>query len=127
MTRRSIGTLAAVLVLAGCGSEAGPPVPTVDYTSASSLAHALDRGGFACTSYQQNRDVIGAREDGACDHGSTRVSITTYNSPEQMQQINEAFKAFQSGVPVQGDAWQVSVSDRAEAEQVRKILGGQVK
>jgi hypothetical protein len=120
----------AVLALAGCSSStpAGSPVAKgVDYTSAKAIAAALDAGGFACTDWTPNTGVIGAREDGGCTHGETTISVTIFQSADQMKTINDAFKGLASGVPVRGEAWQVGTGDKEQATAVQKILGGAIQ
>lgn len=114
--------LAAAVLLTACGGGGSG----VDTSSASAIAKALDAGGFACTGFTANKDVLMARTDGTCDHGSTTVSITTFNSREQRETVEKAFAALSSGVPVHGDAWSVSVDSASQARQVVRIIGGSV-
>jgi len=100
----------------------------VDYTSAAAIATALDAGGFACTGWTPNVGVIGAHEDGYCTHGEDgTVSITTFSDADQMKTTNNTYAAFETGVPVHGDRWQVSARDNAQATAVQEILGGAVQ
>jgi len=117
--------MVAVLALASCGGNG--EAAGVDYTSARAIATALDAGGFECTGWTPNDGVIGAREDGYCTHSEGTVSVTTFDSAEQMQAMNDAVAAFMSGVPVQGETWQVSSRDEAQAVAVQKILGGSIQ
>jgi hypothetical protein len=119
--------LALVMALAGCGGSWGGTAQGVDFTSAASIATALDAGGFECTGWTPNVGVIGAREDGYCTHGEGTVSVTTFNSTDQMRTTNDTYEAFTTGVPVRGVAWQVSSRDEAQADAVQKILGGDVQ
>ena len=114
------------LLLAAC-SSAGSSAADVDYTSAKAIAAAIDKGGYACAGWTPNTEVMGAREDGTCDHSGTSVSVTTFNSAEQMAQINKAFAPMMSGVYVAGDKWQVNLPDKEQATAVQKIIGGDVK
>jgi hypothetical protein len=124
--RRTTGMIASLLLLAGCG-EASVVDADVDMRSARAIAAWLDEAGFTCEGFEPNTDVIGAREDGTCSHGETTVTITTFNSAEQMETITEAFKDLQSGVIVQGDKWQVGVDNREQAEEVMNWIGGEVQ
>lgn len=119
---------ASALTLTACGGGGSGTADGVDYTSASSIAQALDKGGFACTGWTPNTQVVGAREDGTCDHTADQsVSVTTFESADQMKTINEATSSLASGVYVRGDKWQVNVADADQASQVQKIIGGDVK
>lgn len=120
---------ASLLTLAACsGAGAAGTASDLDYSSAKAIAAALDEGGFACTGWTANTEVVGAREDGTCDHTSDQVvTVTTFNSADQQKTINEATAALSSGVYVRGDKWQVNVVDGDQAAQVQKIIGGDVK
>jgi ABC-type glycerol-3-phosphate transport system substrate-binding protein len=120
---RHIMILAAAVVLTACGGGGS----AVDTSSAAAIAKALNAGGFTCTGFTPNHEVLMARTDGTCEHGSTTVSITTFNSRDQQAQVGKAFAAFSSGVPVTGDAWSVSVDSRSQARQVSRIIGGSVQ
>jgi hypothetical protein len=117
----------AVLALAGCGGSWGGTAKGVDHMSAQAIATALDAGGFECTGWTPNVGVEGAREDGYCTHGEGTVSVTTFNSTDQMRTTNDTYEAFTTGVPVRGVAWQVSARDEAQAAAVHAILGGDVQ
>jgi hypothetical protein len=117
-----VGVAVVALALAGCGGNG--EAAGVDYASASAIATALDAGGFECTGWTPNDGVEGAREDGYCTHGEGTVSVSTYNSAEQMQAMNDTIAVFVTGVPVRGKTWQVSSRDEVQAAAVRKILGG---
>jgi hypothetical protein len=54
-----------------------------------------------------------------------RTGTSSY--PLTAAQINDAFATLKTGVTVEGDKWQVGVSNQDEAEQVKKILGGDIK
>jgi hypothetical protein len=127
LRRYAAGATVLVLtaVLAGCGG--GDTAEGVDYTSARAIATALDAGGFECTGWTPNVGVVGASEDGWCTHGEGTVSVATFDSAEQMQAMNDAVAAFASGAPVQGEKWQVSSRDEAQAAAVHAILGGDVQ
>jgi hypothetical protein len=127
LRRYVVGTVIAVTVLALADCGGAPTVKGVDYTSAESIVTALNTGGFECTGWTPNDGVIGAREDGWCTHGDGTVSVSTFDSAVQMQAMNDAVEAFTSGIPVQGEKWQVSSRDEVQAVAVRKILGGDVQ
>lgn len=126
-----IRTLACLTLLAltacGGGSSSGGTAKGIDYTSAQSIAVALDKGGFTCTGYTPNKEVLMAREEGTCDHDDSTVSITIYQSKDQRLKVEKAFEALASGIPVRGDAWAISTDSKADAVQVQKIVGGQVE
>jgi len=113
----------AFLALAGCGTASGT-AKGVDYTSVRAIATALDAGGFDCAGWTPNDGVEGAREDGYCTHGEGTISVSTFDSAEQMQAMNDTVAPFVTGVPVHGETWQVSARDEVQAAAVRKILGG---
>ena len=122
--------MGTVLALSGCGGSWASWSGTakgVDHTSAAAIAAALDAGGFACTGWTPNVGVIGAREDGYCTHGEGTVSVTTFNSADQLRTTNAAFAAFTTSVPVYGETWQVSAGDEVQATAVQKILGGAIQ
>ena len=124
MNSHTLAALALPLVLAGCasgGSSSG-------YTSSQQIRDKLDKAGVACTSYEQNKQVLGAREDGSCttDGGDT-LNITIYNSTDQRDKIEAAFAALRSGIDVQGATWIVNVPTQDEANAVQKAIGGTVK
>jgi hypothetical protein len=114
------------LALAGCSGGGGGTAKDVDYESASAIAKALNTNGFTCSGWTPNTEVVGAREDGSCDHNGETVTVTVFQDADQMKKINDAFKDLASGVSVRGKAWQVGVTDKTEAEQVKKILGGDI-
>jgi hypothetical protein len=127
-----------ILALAGCGSSGGgsssqttSKPPMVDYASAESIASALDRGGFSCTSWTPNPKALGPRDSGTCTHGTTSVNVSTFTSKDEMAALlasaKRAFGAKASGPSVQGDAWLVTLDDKAQAPEVQKILGGNIK
>ena len=122
ITRKVTG-LFAMLALAGCSGS------SVDYTSAKAIATALDTGGFACAGWEPNAMAIMVRESGTCTHGSTNITMSTYNGANQMQQFNELLKAsgWASGVIVEGDQWQVNTNDKEQAVAVQAILGGDIQ
>ena len=126
--RFGIAALAAVAALAGCSSGGGTATG-VDYTSASAIAKAVDAGGFACTAWTPNPQAIMVRESGTCTHGSTDITVSTYNGANQMQQFDKLLKdsGWASGVIVEGDQWQVNANDKDQATAVQKIVGGTVK
>jgi hypothetical protein len=114
-------------IAAGCGGGDGTGAKgDVDLTSAEAIARALDAGGYECINFERNTEVVGAREDGSCEHGEDSISITTYNSADQKRSIEKAFSALATGVPVGGDKWTVSAPTKSDAEQIQKILGGKV-
>ncbi len=120
----------SVLALAGCGGS-DSATRSVDYTSAASIASALDKGGFDCTVWTPNPAAVGPRESGSCAHGATTVTVSTFRSAEQMQSLldsaKKAFGAKASGPSVQGPAWLVTLDDKAQAPAVQKILGGSIR
>ena len=124
MTRRAIAALALPLVLTGCGGSAG----SSGYTSVQQIRDKLDKAGVACTGYTQNKEVLGAREDGDCttDAGD-QLTITIYNTADQRDKIRAAFATLHSGIDVQGGKWVVNVATQDEANAVQKALGGAVK
>ena len=127
MIRRTI-TAAVVLplLLAACSSGGGGSASDVDYTSAKAIAAAIDKGGYTCTGFAAS-EVMGARENGTCDHSGTSVTVSTYTDADTMAQINKAFAPMMSGVYVAGDKWQVNLPDKEQATAVQKIIGGDVK
>ena len=113
-------TLASV---AACSSSGG-----ADYKSVQAIRDKLDKAGVPCTAYEQNKEVLGAREDGDCKtSGDDQMTITIYDSPDQRDKIRQAFATLHSGIDVQGGAWSVNVATQGEAEQVQKALGGKVR
>jgi hypothetical protein len=125
MMRRAPWPAALAFALVACGVDG--KAADVDYTSARSIATALHDGGFACMEFELEAQTLFAREQGSCKHGETIVIVTTYNSVEQQEQINEASGILASGVAVIGDRWQVNVNDQTQAELVQDIVGGQVR
>ena len=127
LRRYAVGAViaAAVLTLTSCGN--GGTTEGVDYTSVKAIVAVLNADGFDCTGWVPNVGVIGAREDGYCTHGEGTVSVTTFNSTDQMRTTNETYEAFTTGVPVRGVAWQVSSRDETQAAAVHKILGGDIQ
>lgn len=123
--------LIVVIALAFGGSQgnSGGTAKDVDYTSASSIAKAIDAGGFTCTAWTPNPQAIMVRESGSCTHGSTDITVSTYNDANQMQQFDKLLKdsGLASGVIVEGDQWQVNANDKDQATAVQKIVGGTVK
>ena len=128
----------AVIALAGCGGGAAESGATksgaangVDYSSAQSIAAALDAGGFGCTGWTPNPAAIGTKESGSCAHGGTNVTVSTFTSAAKMESLLEsaknAFGGKVSGPSVQGPAWLVALDDEAQAPAVQKILGGSIK
>ena len=116
--------LVPLVLLAACSG--GGSASGVDYTSAKSIAAAIDKGGYACPTFAASQ-VMGARENGSCDHGGTTVTVSTYTSADAMQQWDKAFAPMMSGVYVAGDTWQVNLPDKEQATAVQKIVGGEVK
>lgn len=129
--------MAAVLVVAGCGGRSGASGPTVDYTSAASIAGVLDRGGFACTDFKLSPDVVSVKEEGSCKHGPVMVTVATFNTTDEQAAAQAMGRAFAEGLDVdasaflevRGEKWTVWLDDRnrEQAEQVQKILGGKVQ
>ena len=120
-------TAALAVGLAGCGGSGNTgSAAKVDYGSAQSILNALDANGFTCVNWQQNKGVIGAREDWDCTYNGDTVSVTTFQSKAQKEDVKKAFASLQSGINVEGDTWMVNVPTQDEAEQVHKILGGTV-
>jgi hypothetical protein len=132
----------SVLGVAGCGGGGGGngTAKSVDYTSASSIATALDANGFTCTAWTPEPSAIGPKEAGNCQHDGTNVEVATYATADQM---TADIAANDPGAPrlrqgrvgglctgyVQGDTWMVTpgAGDRAQAAAVRKIVGGTIK
>jgi hypothetical protein len=136
MMNRSKAALVAIALsaLAGCGGagdKAKSEPPKVDYTSAQSIASALDRSGFACTNWTPNPAAIGPRDSGTCAHGATTVNVSTFSSKDQMTFLLESarrtFGAKASGPSVQGDTWLVALDDKTQAPEVKRILGGTIR
>ncbi len=90
------------------------------------IRDALASASIPCEGYEQNKEVIGAKEDGSCKIDGDRASLTIYNNAEQRDQIRKAFAAFQSGFNVDGDVWTVNVPTRATADRVAAAIGGKV-
>lgn len=126
MVEMRLALAAAALLLTGCASSADGAAAT-NYASSRSIARALDQGGVACAPFTPNPDMLFVRDAGYCGDGSAEVDIYTFNSSEQQDKVNDAFKAFASGIRIKGDAWQVSVHTEAQAKRVQKILGGEVQ
>lgn len=117
--------LPALLLLTACnGASAGS---ATSYDSASAIRADLSAADLHCASWSQNKDVVGAQEDGTCKIDGDDVSITIYKSSDQRATIREAFSAFDSGFSVDGDRWTVNVPTRAMADEVAAALGGKVQ
>jgi len=117
----------AVLALAGCGGG-------VDFTSATSIAAALNAGGFTCIAWTPESVSTGPKEAGSCDHGDgTTIEVATFASADQLKSalavFGSALTGADSGGYVLGDTWFVTpgLGDKAQATAVQKILGGTVQ
>ena len=123
--RPMLAVLALPLVLTGCASGGAS---SSGYTSVQQIRDKLDKAGVACTSYEQNKEVLGAREDGGCTtDGGDQLTITIYNTAEQRDKIGAAFALLHSGIDIVGDKWVVNVPTQDEANAVKKAIGGTVK
>jgi hypothetical protein len=131
-----------VLGVAGCGGagEGNGTAKGVDFTSARSIATALDAHGFTCTEWTQEPSAIGPKEAGNCQHDGTDVEVATYATADQMAtviasnapgapRLRQGRVGGLSSKYVQGDTWMVSpgAGDRAQAAAVQRILGGTIK
>lgn len=116
-------TLCAALLalLAGCGGGGA------DYDSVDAIRDKLAAADLECSDYEQNKEVMGAREDGSCEIDGDQATITIYNDSDQRAQIREAFSAFASGFNVDGDAWTVNVPTKDMADKVAEALDGEVQ
>lgn len=117
---------AAAVALTACGGGAVAGGSS-SYDSVSAIRAALSEAGLHCASWVQNKDVIGAQEDGHCEIDGDTASITIYKSADQRTQIREAFSVFDSGFSVDGDRWTVNVPTRSLADEVAEALGGEVQ
>lgn len=109
------------------GAAPGPSAAAAP--TSSSLAAALNAGGFACTAYAPNPDLQLGREGGTCSHAVKKIALTTYATPDQQATAKKIIDAsgLASGWSVSGDRWFVSgIGDRAGADLAARILGGAV-
>jgi hypothetical protein len=126
---RSALLSATVLVVAGCGSGDGGSTSGVDYTSASSIATALNAGGFSCTAGTPEPAAIGPTQAGSCQHDGAQVQVATFASAAMMAKAMTALTAV-GGLGngyVRGDTWIVTPGSAANAPAAQKILGGTVE
>lgn len=126
ITKTAVALLAA-LALAGCGGSSSGTSGGGDYKTIDSIRAAMTKAGIDCTGYEQNKEVVGAREDGACQIGEDTASITIFNSADQRNQIRKATAALQSGINVDGGVWSVNVPTQELATKLQKALGGEIK
>ena len=120
-TMTAVGALAAV-ALTACGGGGGS-----SYDSVSAIRDKLAAADLECSGYKQNKEVMGAKEDGSCEIDGDTATITIYNSADQREQIREAFSAFASGFNIDGDRWSVNVPTKSMADEIADALGGEVQ
>ena len=98
----------------------------MDYSSAASIAQALDRGGFACTNAQP-REIIGAKSALDCRHGEQVVSVQVFGNTQARDQLIAALGGYTGSGVVGEQGWWVGTDSRADAERIARILGGKVQ
>jgi len=131
---RRFAVAVTVLLAAGSLTGCGGGGTKVDTSSASAIAAAMDKGGFTCTGWKANPAAVGPKESGSCDHGGTAITVSTFESADQMKRVVDSIsKAFgqdpaASGTgAVIGDAWMVTPGDASQGAAIQKIIGGTVK
>ncbi len=113
----------AVLLLAGCGGATN----SYDLNTMQGIRDALAAKQLPCEGYQQRTEVLFAKEDGSCTIHGEKVNITLYQSVEQRNGVNEAFKSLRSGYHVDGQQpWTIGTNSSDLANKVAAALGGKV-
>jgi hypothetical protein len=133
--RTQLAALALIAAtLNGCGGSGDKPkAATTDYSDPASIASALDKGGFACTSFAINSAAVGPKASGDCQHGDASVSISVFDSAAQRDRVlktaQEAFGASgdASGTAAVDGAWLVTTQSAEQVQQVQKVIGGKIQ
>jgi hypothetical protein len=146
---RSLATITAVVLLAGCGSSAdraaSKPAPTVtttrpspapspaaaeEYDGAQRLVGGLNEAGIACINWERTENPIGADERGSCYVGEEEIVASIYASHDEAAAQPEEKAALLVGVVdtvfVVGGNWTLSCDSTSLCRQIEQEFGGEL-
>lgn len=123
--KRTLALAAAILLLAGCSSNASPkPTPTkpkASYSSVVELRDAFVKAGGSCPNWVQADRVKLAAQSGDC---SGNVVLSTYLSTDLRDEAVTTLKSFGSGIHLLvGKNWVINTPN---PESFTEKLGGTV-
>lgn len=121
--RRLLVLLAAALALSGCGGSDKPKAAKVNTPQA--VVDLMGRGGVICSGLTADTPALYAREQGACQIGGERVSISTFDGAEQRDRWLQVARQF-GGIYVIGPGWVVSVASQTTSDRVAQATGGKI-
>jgi hypothetical protein len=128
--------ISSILLTTGCGGSGNQtsshsngltnPSTSKDFVFMSDLRAYLSGRGIECSGYEQNQEVIGAKEEGTCKYKGTDITLDLFGDSKTAKAILDALKGF-GGYTISSNNWSISTSSETVAKEIAKTLSLEVQ
>ena len=125
--KRSILTVAAIVLVASCGGGEDSSEPTASARSFPTLASLVSSIGDVGCELAEVEPVEGYDIDEQAECADASVRVYTFNSTISERQVIDAIREIDGRFAVEGDLWAAETDSRSLAEEIRTAIGGTIR
>ncbi len=124
--------ITSILVITGCAESGNQnsnssngligTSTSQEFVFMSDVRAMLADKGIECSGYEQNQEVIGAKEEGTCKYKGTDITIDLFGDSKTAKAILDALKGF-GGYTISAGNWSISTTSENISREIAGILG----